>query len=156
MKLSRLIFHDIHVYHQSSCTGCCCCCTGCCCSTSSNPKDLSWLMKSLTVFGALPTKQDNSVQRQFILCELCFMYDHARTATGWMAIKGSLHFSYINCFIKESMLYTVVGILPSFGPVSCSEWSLTGCLKASVIMSYIGVWIYMGVRTVLVYSSRTL
>ena len=31
----------------------------------------------------------------------------------------------------------VVSYIPSFGPVSCSEWSLTGCLKASATMSYV-------------------
>ena len=70
----------------------------------------------------------------------------------YMQLSLSMTSHVIKCFEvekPESMVYilesTVLGILPSFGPVSCSEWSLTGCLKASEIMSYIGVGICMGV-----------
>ena len=42
---------------------------------------------------------------------------------------------HIRYSVKQIHWQTMYFILPSFGPVSCSEWSLTGCLNASAMMS---------------------
>jgi len=42
-----------------------------------------------------------------MLCELCFMYDRVRTASGWMAIKVSLHFTS-SCYVQLTLTAATV------------------------------------------------